>query len=715
MKAEFWFESWNVDGSKTSFHRQNIHPYIKTHTPPSQLKGKRLLPKVPLSIMDANRDEIPDVTMQIVEGNLPNDLQGHVFLVAPAGTVDSQGLPYKNGNTCLNGDGMIYRLDFNQPGEVRLKQRLVTPPDYIADKVTQNTPLLRFRNHGLIRFSFLLGSRNELNTGLLPMKFPGESNERLLVTYDAGRPYEVDTQTLELVTPVGAMDEWEAAIDFPNYPFKPILSTAHPVFDTYKHQMFTVNYARPLRKYLGDIISKLNQEKEKEQEPEKNQWLSVICELLEKVWNRDSWNNDFVYLMRWDGIGDLERWQLIHPDGSPVTIRQSMHQIGVTEDYVVLMDTAFTTGIEQIINNFPDLPLVDERKLARIEPSPDSTIYIIRRDDLQEGNKTVLAQKVVIPLEAAHFLVDYENPGNKVTLHAAHICAWDVAEWLRKSDRSPYDRLPVSPCLSGTQQSPMDISRMGRYVIDVNNLSIEEKVVIDHPDCTWGVGLFAYLDRLPSSGMTPKKLDNIYWVSFGLWQELTTEFMREQYEDYRYRKVPLDKVLQLAKEGKPSCLFRLNTTSTESMRIDDYYQFPPGHIALSPQFIPRSFGEESSTNGYIMCTVFTPDRDEIWIFDAENLNVEKPLCKLYHPQLNFGLSLHTAWLQNLSSAQDKYKVAVEKDYPRSTLEKLLNFVDDLSSLTDSFTPSGGKDLKTEVKEEIQNLFEQQIYQSDFSR
>ncbi|WP_392408069.1 hypothetical protein [Chlorogloeopsis fritschii] len=52
-------------------------------------------PKVPQSIMDANRDELPDLTMQIVEGNLPHDLQGYVFLVAPAGTVDSQGFPTK--------------------------------------------------------------------------------------------------------------------------------------------------------------------------------------------------------------------------------------------------------------------------------------------------------------------------------------------------------------------------------------------------------------------------------------------------------------------------------------------------------------------------------------------------------------------------------------------------------------------------------------------
>lgn len=39
------------------------------------------------------------------------------------------------------------------------------------------------------------------------------------------------------------------------------------------------------------------------------------------------------------------------PDGSPVAIEQTIYQIGITKDYVVVMDTAFTTGLEQIVNN----------------------------------------------------------------------------------------------------------------------------------------------------------------------------------------------------------------------------------------------------------------------------------------------------------------------------------------------------------------------------
>ena len=46
MKAEFWRESWEIGGTKTSFHRRDIHPFVTEHCPPELLAGKRVL--VPL-------------------------------------------------------------------------------------------------------------------------------------------------------------------------------------------------------------------------------------------------------------------------------------------------------------------------------------------------------------------------------------------------------------------------------------------------------------------------------------------------------------------------------------------------------------------------------------------------------------------------------------------------------------------------------------------
>lgn len=43
------------------------------------------------------------------EKDLPDDLRGHVFIIAPVGTIESGGLPFTNGDSFLSGDGMIYR------------------------------------------------------------------------------------------------------------------------------------------------------------------------------------------------------------------------------------------------------------------------------------------------------------------------------------------------------------------------------------------------------------------------------------------------------------------------------------------------------------------------------------------------------------------------------------------------------------------------------
>ncbi len=46
MQPEFWLESWELGGTKTSFHRPDVHPYVQTYTPNYFLRGQRVL--VPL-------------------------------------------------------------------------------------------------------------------------------------------------------------------------------------------------------------------------------------------------------------------------------------------------------------------------------------------------------------------------------------------------------------------------------------------------------------------------------------------------------------------------------------------------------------------------------------------------------------------------------------------------------------------------------------------
>jgi carotenoid cleavage dioxygenase-like enzyme len=656
--------------------------------------------KFPESSMKASRDELDDLKLKI-EGNLPEDIQGHVFIVAPVGSVNSGGLPYPDGDSLLNGDGMIYRFDFDRQGEVRVKTRLVKPPDYYADKATQPGTKYggyQFSNYGIARFSLSLGLRNQLNTDFLKMKFAQDSQERLLVTYDAGRPYEIDTDTLEVVTPVGSNQEWRGQLDkvnFPinakKFPFKSILSTAHPAFDAYESKMFTVNYGKSAKTFIEDIawINNLNKFYEK---AEPFRLMKSMTELRSDVFQKKEFRflivfqnklkklvnlieniikiemEDFTYLICWDGVGELKRWKLILPDGSPVKIEQTIHQIGVTKDYVVLMDTAFTAGLSQVTNSYftenKELETLLRHLLER-PACPDSKFYIVRRADLKAKQTPASSQKevevvvrqVVIPLQAAHFLVDYDNPQGEIILHVAHICAMQVSAWLRKYDVSAYKpHHPVPSYLHGMEHDEMDISRMGRYVIngDTGKL-IESKVIWDFR-CTWGVDLYSYLDRLPT-GLPPRQMENIYWSSFGLWPQLMTKFIFDLHKDYKYQVIPRSKVLNLAKKGIPPCLFRLHT---KSMVIADRYEFPCGHMMLSPQFVPRG-NRDSSTNGYIVCAVCFEDKNEIWIFDANDL-AKGRLCRLHHPDLKFGFTLHTTWLRQVASRQANYNIPVEQDY-----------------------------------------------------
>ena len=60
---------------------------------PTKSNTKAGCPPVPQSIMTASRKELRNAPLKI-EGKLPDDVQGYIFIVAPVGTVESGGLPF---------------------------------------------------------------------------------------------------------------------------------------------------------------------------------------------------------------------------------------------------------------------------------------------------------------------------------------------------------------------------------------------------------------------------------------------------------------------------------------------------------------------------------------------------------------------------------------------------------------------------------------------
>ncbi|MGK3999116.1 carotenoid oxygenase family protein [Sorangium sp. So ce1024] len=662
--------------------------------------------------MAASAEELTRVELTVFESSLssgvPRDLTGHVFVIGPAGSIEG-GLPRMDGAPIVNGPGMIYRLDLDAGGPVRLTSRRARTPCYHADVASRpgtRFEALGFRDAGLLRFSPHLGLRNHLNHALVPMHAP-RAPARLLVTGDTGRPYEIDPATLELVTPVGRNSTWFPAVPV-DHPFPVTLATAHPCFDAARGELFTVNHGRSLPpRFLAslpwlDELAALPRSWDRLASAAasmiEQQMLRPSAERLDLFAKRalerlparlrpaappgpgellarqaarlggarlDDVGGDFVVLLRWDGHNEPERHELVLPGGAPVRIEQSVHQLGLTRRWVVLADTALKIGLESVLGpGSAESPGVERllRALLTMPQEPSTTFYLVRRDALRPGGGQAVVKKVVVPLETLHFLVDYEDAGDRITVHAAHNCATDHGEWIRSLDRHPATRDPAPARLRGlSPPGQADAHRIGRYTIDAAAERVVDQAVFVDPARALGVGLYAHRET-GASWMPPDRVENVYWRGVGVWDELSTEFIDRLYAAHPRRALPLSTLRRMRAEGgHPDSLFRFNH---RSMRVEDRYEFPGRAVGCwlsSLQFVPRRGGSGADTDGYVVALVATARRAEVWVFDATNL-ARGPLCKLGHPSFQPGLTQHTAWLNAVAPWRGGYRVPAPEDH-----------------------------------------------------
>ncbi len=742
--------------------------------------------RFPQAILAVSREEFYDRPLQLTvrdgktgeETTLPKDLHGHFFIIGPAGSVKSSTVEgddtgrvvwtTKDGWTPLyNGDGMIYRLSFADGG-ASLKTRLVKTPCYYADEGTakpenqERFGEFAFQDLGITRISLnKLGIRNQLNTAFLPFKAKNK-NERVLITWDVGRPYEIDPETLELLTPVGTNQDWEELLyrKEPNT-FKQIMTSAHPVFDPETNELFTTNVGKSMGTMLG--LSRSIQEraienavalqkiiKQSSVSPDIQsrliQLYALFLKLLQGIIKIIDWidkiskrigSHDFVHLFLWDGnqVNIVQKWNVKLPGDRQIKIDQTVHQMGLTKDYITFAETSFKFSLENILpfqKNF----LVNDLKILIADfidypQYPETKLYIIKREDLKKvaakpknffslfsRNKfkdipTVTAKEVTLAPEFSHYILDYDNPNNQITLYVDHLAATDIAEYIRIFDRSAFDDRdrddkedkyddPELTCrlqkLSGTVVSPMDVSRIGCWVIDGETGKIIDSKLVDDPKLTWSTAFYIYQDKQPT-----KKFTDIFWNSWGCWADTLSARNVEAYEGYPHRKIPVPEVLDLTYQGVPSSLCHLKIdrittndgkTTIDPKITDNFYQFDRNYLGTSSQFIPRPNAEDQ-TDGYIVSVVLTSDKflsqsndsnndpkwsqnSEIWIFDARNLN-QGPIYKLSHPQLNIGFTIHASWIAEAKSPE-RLDYSVREDFDPLIVQQPPEFKDKFQEL-----------------------------------
>jgi carotenoid cleavage dioxygenase-like enzyme len=692
----------------------------------------------PRPLLTASRKELNQIALNIIEGTVPTDWQGFVFINSAVGTVNTNGLPYQEkyadgspaqeySTPIINGDGLILKFDLTKKGQVLLSTGLMRTPCYYADEATKHGTVWHkkygFLNLGLARISIKMGTRNQINTAIQPVKFGNDKNTRLLATFDAGCPFEFDPHTLNLITPIGENKEWRSGTPpFMHQPFAMVLTTAHPVFDPRTRELFTVNFTKTDEALMASttIFSWLETDPDGLEERLRNFMRIVEKENLsredfitqavgfirglenkyitqgtiwEKIWN---WlknkilgtinslisNKNAVYLMKWNGQGAMQQWEITDQDGNGLLIDQNMHQIGFSEDYVILIDAAFKFSLDVMLYNvFPDKEDIDAfmRKLTSGVQQDSTDIYLVHRADLRPDAKRVKAKKIVIPIETVHFSVNYKNPDGIVTMFSAHNCSACPAEWIRSYDREALNpQQPIRKDKVGLLAvGAMDVGQVGRVVIDAKNgvyLAERSKYYYNTNSKeahTWGIGLYTHRDMCSADSPTDD-ITHMYWQSYGLRPDMLTVFIRNLYDDpKRNRKIPVPEVLEATRQGSQYTLFCLETAE---MTVDDFYTFDKETYFWSLQFVPRS--EPSAhvppyKDGYIFTTVAvgypmsdgTYDyRPEIWIFDATAL-AKGPVCKLSHSDMSFGFTIHTVWTPDAQpNTTPNYKINIKQDY-----------------------------------------------------
>ncbi len=546
--------------------------------------------------------------LKVLSGALPADIYGHMFI---AGSIATPGRP------AFSGEGTVYRIDIKAEG-MALKQAVFKPPCFLADQALQvdhQGGLLGFHDLGLTRLSPLLGVRTVLSNSPIAL------GDRMIITTDAGRPWEFDPITLELVTPIGKSDEWLGSIPAP-WVFPLFLTSAHPAEDRRTGEFFTANYA-----------------------------------------NAGAGNPGFTHLIRWRKAGTLEHFQIIDEHGDPVVIEQCIHQVALTKNHVIFQDSAFVVEMRQMVFDaaqllMPGLPIRDLFGGSNMRAQrPTTVLYLIPRKALRqhgghaEHPTPVRAIRVEIPGESVHFFAQWDD-SETLELIIPHTPTLDVSEWVHQGELM-VDGSHAASDIAG-MQIPCALTQGSIAVHTINPYTGELLGArILRNEETWGLALGTHAP-MPQEQRT----EVLYFNTSGFAPELVPQRVLKTYQDR------VDAALMPVKTGRPPRLLAFEIASGKLTS----YVCPRGWSLLSPTFVPRR-NSCGPRDGYIVCLAHSADSvprpagtsgEEVWIFDAADITAG-PLCRLGHPELDFAFTVHSTWVPELRPSPRNYRVSVAND------------------------------------------------------
>jgi len=563
-------------------------------------------PVIPDAYNVCNTSTIDSVLdLGCLDGQMPTDIHGSLFICQCLGAPEA----------FMVGDTNIIRLDF-AGAEPQLTNRLMWTPAALARLTLADTPH-RFDFFGLMYLSPGLGMFSYTEgLYLLP-------DGRIAVTSDVDRPWVIERDSLQAVTPVGRRDEWIPMM------------------------------AKQAGEVMGNLFAGYGNSHVVYTDHEQGEAFLVSYQY------KQAGGEHPVKLIRWDGQSDFESWMVVDKNGEDIEIKQSIHELVFTRDYILLADTAFVAGTE-MLTPWVNAPL----------PIDKTVVYIVDRRDLIDGQVTVTARRVEVAEACIHLLAEYENPEDKITVYMLHTPATNTAELLRANDRDLDGNLFPEHLIGYGTLPVLDLSSVGKHVLNVNQSKVSSSAYIaDMPYC-WGPYLYAYMGRQ----VKPYTGQDIYVMFKGFSRGILPKRIFNAYKDVDPRRVPLEEMVGGTGLKHNNSICRI---TTGKFAIADAYVFPD-RVLLYTIACLDSNNEASA--GYVIAGVATDQTagekssgHEYWLFAADNL-AKGPICKLGHEALNNTTLFHTVYVPDSAAriwenAESSYHIPLREDYPEEEVEK----------------------------------------------
>lgn len=519
--------------------------------------------------------------MRLLDGRWPGDIRGHHWINGPG-----KRLPWHQHS--IFAPGVLQRIDLQPAADGELRWHVRDTHAYDVQAALAHRDVFRDPR----AFHFLGGP---LFTGLNNSFFL--IDDRVFLTADFNRPWEIDPESMELATVVGRVAEWGGSARLALLS-PPVPTTAHPFLDRREHVLY--DYSCTVLPRNGTSLSRFERP------------LRVAA---------------------WDGRGAVRTWEV---PGAGLT--QYVHEIGGTRNFVVLLESCsfqIESGIEWL-----DLP--------KLEPHlPVSNLYVIRKRDLTEANRVrgVPFRKIEVPIESFHVLCDYDDDGVHVDFWLTHGNGLDFLVANQPGDvhwktGKPFERWQMDRFINA------DYSTIGHYRADVERQTVVSSHRIIDFERLWGAGVWSWDPRPANPAHSPLYVS---WPGYD--GALISKRLMDLYGNRPHRILPPNSAPDAV---HPAALTAVDFRSGE---VAQCYVYPHGTTTLANQFIPRSGGD----GGWVGVYLVSPQRDvQYWLFDAARL-ADGPMARLGHPDLHPQRTIHHTWTAEAPRRTASYHVSIADD------------------------------------------------------